>query len=109
MMTQKYLFGKWLIENEHLQCLFTSLCGHKISQEFKCCLAHSNNRQRDICMSILTVRPVNEEMGAELTGETLELIISLILQHKPEQKHLPHGGSYFQFHRRCSPAKERKE
>ncbi len=60
-------------------------------------------------MSILTVRPVNEEMGAELTGETLELIISLILQHKPEQKHLPHGGSYFQFHRRCSPAKERKE
>lgn len=61
-----------------------------------------------MCMSILTVLPVNEEMGTELTGETLELIISLILQYKPEEKHLPHGGSYFQFHRRCSPAK-RKE
>ncbi len=40
MMTQKYLFGKWLIENEHLQCLFTSLCGHKISQAFNVVLAH---------------------------------------------------------------------
>lgn len=61
-----------------------------------------------MCMSILTVLPVNEEMGAELTGETLELIISLILQRlKKEEKHLPHGGSYFQFHRRCSPVKRR--
>lgn len=60
-------------------------------------------------MSILTVLPVNEEMGAELTGETLALIISLILQRlkKKEEKHLPHGGSYFQFHRRCSPVKRR--
>lgn len=63
-----------------------------------------------MCMSILTVLPVNEEMGAELTGETLELIISLILQRKKKkekEKHLPHGGSYFQFHRRCSPVKRR--
>lgn len=61
-----------------------------------------------MCMSILTVFPVNEEMRAELRGETLELIISIILQRKLEEKHLPHGGSYFRFHRRCSPAK-RKE
>jgi len=58
-------------------------------------------------MSILTILPVNEEMRAELTGETLELIISLILQHKKEEKYLPHGGSYFRFHRRHSPAKKR--
>lgn len=37
-------------------------------------------------MSICTVLPVNEEMGAELTGETLELIISLILQRLKKKK-----------------------
>lgn len=64
--------------------------------------------RESMCKSILTILSVNEEMGAELTGETLELIISLILQHiKKEEKFLPHGGSYFRFHRRRSPAKRR--
>lgn len=42
-----------------------------------------------MCMSILTVFPVNEEMGAELTGET-ELIINLILQREKKKRNTYH-------------------
>lgn len=46
--------------------------------------------RESMCKSILTILSVNEEMGAELTGETLELIISLILQHKKKKRNSYH-------------------